>query len=389
MHILLLPSWYSTIDKPWRGAFFKDQAKALIDHGLRAGIAFVERRSLSRVTPAGLVRHHFQTTSGDEDDVPTFRMKGWSTFAQTTAGSMLWCNLTRSLVRSYVAIHGVPDVIHGHAAMWGGYAAMLCARDLGRPYVVTEHASSILTLHVAGADRRRVASVYRNAKGVITVSDALKASVDCLAHGAIASVIPNTVDLTCFDLPPARRQQRPFVFLAAGDLVPSKRVEMLIRAFARLHTFESQTKLVIVGSGRESSRLRELAWELDVHEAVEFTGALVRAGVRQQMWKANALVMASDFETFGVVLIEALATGMPVIATRCGGPEEIVTPDLGTLVECNDESALLLAMLEILGREFDPIALRANVSRRFGYRHVAQQLCGIYESAAARRQEVA
>ena len=89
MHVLFLPSWYSMADKPWRGAFFRDQALALTRHGLRTGIAFVERRSLSRLTPAALVRQHFQITSRDEDRLPTVRMKGWSTFAQTTTGSLV------------------------------------------------------------------------------------------------------------------------------------------------------------------------------------------------------------------------------------------------------------------------------------------------------------
>jgi hypothetical protein len=76
MHILLLPSWYSTRDKPWRGTFFADHARALVAHGLRAGIAFVERRSLSHLNPLALLSSHFQVTDGVEDGVPVTRMKG-------------------------------------------------------------------------------------------------------------------------------------------------------------------------------------------------------------------------------------------------------------------------------------------------------------------------
>src|SRR5437867_4480004 len=264
--------------------------------------------------------------------------------------------LARFRVRQHVERYGVPDVIHAHGAMWSGYAALLCARELGRPYIVTEAAESILTLEISRAVRHRVVNVYRNAKRVIAVSHALKASVDCIVGAAIAEVIPGTVDTTFFDLPPAPRQARPFVFLSAGDLVPRRRIDLLIRAFSRVHANAPDTQLVIAGGGRESSRLRDLAHILGIYDAVEFTGVLDRDAVRQRMWDANALVLSSDFETFGVALIEALATGMPVITTRCGGPEEIVTPELGTLVECNDEPALARAMNDMLGRDFDPLA---------------------------------
>ncbi len=389
MHILLLPSWYSTIDKPWRGTFFGDQARSLTRHGLRAGIAFVERRSLSRLTPFALRDSHFQVVSHDEHGVPTMRRKGWSTFAQTTAGALLWVGLTRKLVGAYSARYGIPDLIHGHGAMWGGYAAMLAARDLGRPYVITEHASSILTLDITHDIRRRLSMAYRNAARVIAVSNALKASVECIAGRPIAEVVPNTVDSRFFTLPPAPRPREPFVFLAAGDLLPSKRIDLLIRAFARLHEQAPHTRLVVAGDGKERSRLRDLASVHGVHDTISFTGALTRVEMRQQMWEANALVMPSDFETFGVVLIEAMSTGLPVIATRCGGPEEIVAAESGRLVDCGNETALVNAMSDFLVRSFDAMWIRERVSRRFGYEPVAARLCSIYDSVIARRREVA
>ena len=389
MHILLLPSWYSTIDKPWRGTFFSDQARALEQHGLRAGLAFVERRSLSRLNPVTLLSSHFQIVSRVEDDVPTLRMKGWSTFAQTTAGAMLWVDFTRRLVRAYCARHGTPDIVHGHSAMWGGYAAMIAAQELGRPYVITEHSSSILMLNIAPSVRRRIRDAYRNAARVVAVSSALKASVDCITGRSSATVLPNTVDSEYFSLPSTPRTTKPFVFLAVGDLVPSKRFDLLIRTFALLHRQERDTRLVIVGDGKQREHLKNLATLHSVRDAVKFTGALSRPAVRQQMWEANALVMPSDFETFGVVLIEAMATGLPVIVTRCGGPEEIVNAEAGSLVDCSDGKGLLHAMSEFLTRTFDPQQIRSDVRRNFGYGAIADGLCSLYHSVVARKREVA
>jgi glycosyltransferase involved in cell wall biosynthesis len=379
MHILHLPSWYSTSDKPWRGMFVRDQALALHAAGVESGIAFVERRSFSQFNGLNLAVSHFQTEACDEDDIPTIRMKGWSMFAQTVPGSLLWARLMRRLAESYAAVYGVPDLIHGHAALWGGHAAMLASRALQRPFVVTEHSSSVLTADLSPSERQHAATVYRNASAVIAVSRHLKTSVDDVAGLPVAEVIPNTVDSDYFALPPSRRNRGTFTFLAVCDLVSYKRVDLLIRAFARLNIRRPKTQLVIAGTGKEGPRLRALARALVPSQAVQFTGSLTRWQVRQWMREADALVLCSDCETFGVVLIEAMAMGIPVIATRCGGPEEIVTPESGVLVDCDDSEALLHGMHEILRRRFDPLAIRENARRRFGYPAIANRLCAVYE----------
>ena len=102
------------------------------------------------------------------------------------------------------------------------------------------------------------------------------------------------------------------------------------------------------------------------------------------MWSANALVLPSEFETFGVVLIEALATGIPVIATRCGGPEEFVTPAEGVLINRGDETELTRAMISIRTRAFRPQRLASSAAARFGYDVIARQLCEVYQRAVER-----
>ena len=345
--------------------FFRDQARALIRSGAHAGVAFVERKSFSTFSPAAAMRQRFQIESQSEDGIPTVRMKAWGVFPQTMRGAMAWCWLTRRLVREYVAIHGMPDVIHGHGALWGGYAAMLSARDLGLPYVITEHASAVMTGEISAMKRAIVEDVYRNAAAVVAVSRALQRAI------GDAEVIPNCVDEEFFR-PVARRSRSPFTFLFAGDLVRSKRVDLLLRAFAR---GRAGARLVIVGTGRQA---------YPHHDGVRFTGALDRAGVREEMWRANALVLPSDYETFGVVLIEALATGLPVIATRCGGPQEIVTRDDGILVDCGDEAALAGAMASIRRRTFSADRLAASAAARFGYKAIAPRLWDVYQSVVRR-----
>ena len=109
--------------------------------------------------------------------------------------------------------------------MWGGYAAMLCAQELSIPYVVTEHASSVMQNRLSAKNRALITEVYRNAAAVIAVSQALRRSI------GDAMVIPNCVDANFFRPPRTERATTPFVFLFVGDLVRSKRIDLLLGAF--------------------------------------------------------------------------------------------------------------------------------------------------------------
>jgi glycosyltransferase involved in cell wall biosynthesis len=378
MHVLFLPSWFDTADKPWRGSFFREQARALQRYGVRAGFAFVERRSFRRMRPLALLDSHFQVVLDEDEGIPVARMKAWSIFVQTTAGALLWCALMRRLVRAYVRAHGVPDLIHGHAALWGGYAAFQVGRDLGRPYIITEHSSALLTDRLSAIKRRFAIRAYQDAKAVIAVSAVLKERVDALVGRPVSIVLPNTVDTDYFTLPPGDRPRSPFRFLAVGDLVPSKRLDLLVRAFAALLLSGARATLTIVGAGQELERLQQLAAREKAEGAIAFTGPKTRDAVRREMWRANALVLSSDFETFGFVLIEALSTGLPLIATRCGGPTEIVRSGHGYLVDPGDQGQLTSAMRLMMRRHFDAIKLRSYAVDYFGHQHVGGALHALY-----------
>jgi L-malate glycosyltransferase len=383
MHVLFLPSWYATDDKPWRGTFVTDQAHAAAQAGAKVGLAFVERRSLSNFSLRELERSHFQISTSD-NGLRTMRMKGWSMFAQTIAGSLLWTRLMRRLVQRYASEFGKPDVIHGHAALWAGYAAVGAAADIGCRCVVTEHSSFLLMDRVSAAELKYASAVYRNADAVVAVSGALAERVDALAGRAVATVIPNTVDTDYFQLPPAARAANDdFTFITICDLVDYKRVDLAIAAFARVHRMQPKTRLVIVGTGGQLRSLQRQAADLGVAAAIEFAGALPRPAVRDRLWSADALVLSSHAETFGVVLIEALSTGLPVVATRSGGPDEFVTSTDGILVDRDNEDALVDAMLSTMKHDGSASGRHESVKQRFGFAEVGRRLEEVYESVTA------
>lgn len=120
---------------------------------------------------------------------------------------------------------------------------------------------------------------------------------------------------------------------------------------------------------------------MNINHAVTFTGALTTDQTLDLMRHSNAFVLASRTETFGVVYIEALSQGLPVIATRCGGPESIVTSDNGLLVPIENIPELTKALLTLYENHahYDPVRLRQDCLQQFGSRAIAQHLIDTFQ----------
>ena len=381
MHVLVLPSWYPTADRPVLGTFFRDQALALRCAGLRVGVAYVEPRSLRGFRLGALAESHFQVSETVEDGILTVRQHGWNPLVQTLLGGLVWARMMSGLVGRYVRLQGPPDIIHAHASLWAGYAALRASARYGTRFVVTEHSTQFCVGSFPPRLLARSLRVFRAAAATIAVSEPLRNQMSEYGAGSDILLVPNTVDPEFWKLPPRPRARAPFTFCAVGHLVPRKGFDILIRAFATRFRGRADVKLVIGGDGAIRQDLESLAHDLDVHGQVRCLGALSREGVRQAMWNASCFVLPSLAETFGVVLIEALATGLPVIATRCGGPQDIIVPEVGVLLEPGDERGLGAAMAALPdGPAYDPQVLRAYAVERYSYAAVGAQLRSVYRT---------
>jgi glycosyltransferase involved in cell wall biosynthesis len=271
-------------------------------------------------------------------------MLGWNPMAQTSLGATLWARLSATNASRHIRQHERPDIIHAHNALWGGEAARLVSERHTIPFVITEHHSHVLSGEMSQLERRVAKRAWNAANGVSAISDALASAVTDLS-GRKPEVIPNPVDVDFFTLPPdgyATRQAPQFVTVA--NLNPNKRIDLLIRAFARLLRSVPDAQLEILGDGPERSRLVALTHANGSSDKIKFQRALDRGEVRSALWRSTCFVSTSRRETFGIAIAEALATGIPAIATRSGGPDEILRDDLGALVDRDDEDALVRAM---------------------------------------------
>lgn len=379
LHILMLPSFYQTQDRPYDGTFFRDWASALHTAGARVGVAYVEGRGLRRLSFHALRETRFQTTAGVEDDLPTVRLKGWNTLAQWTVGGLAWARLTQHVIREYMARHGRPDLIAAQSVTWAGQAARRAHRRWGIPYVIIEIDTQFGMGTVRGWHAALSRKAFASAEAVVAISQNLHARLLKFGGAKTVELIPCTVDESYWTAPPRPRPRVPFTFYAQAHLTPRKGFDILIRAFAAQFRDDPAVRLVIGGDGVIRNDLEALAKASRVQSQVVFLGAVPRHAVREAMWGANCFVLPSHAENFGVVLIEALSTGLPVISTRCGGPEDIVTDDVGLLLRPGDETGLAQAMSAMRDRPaFDPAAVRQYAIGRYGYATVGPQLRDLY-----------
>jgi glycosyltransferase involved in cell wall biosynthesis len=380
MKILILPSFYCSSERPVLGIFFKDQGQALQRAGIEVEVLFKEARSLRELSFRAIRQSHGQRKCGLEDEIFTIRQCGWNPGVASTPGGRLWSEQTVTLFRRYLAMRGRPDIIHAHNSLWAGYAAFLLHQRYGIPYVITEHSSAFLSRTIPAGSEKLIRAAGDNAMRRISVSKALASGYQPYVSGPI-QIIPNVVDTLYFAPSVAPRTQTTFVFLAAGHLVEGKGFHFLLRAFAAKHRNSTDVVLRIAGAGPEHSRLERLTDDLGIRPQVEFLGGIDRETVRSEMQAANAFVLPSLIETFGVVLIEAMSTGIPVISTRCGGPEEIITADTGLLTDPGDVEELGNALVEVRERVWDADLIRHSVESRFSSGVIAAALIDVYRSA--------
>ncbi len=259
----------------------------------------------------------------------------------------------------------------------------------GIPYVITEHHSAFARGRVRRWAQRRAGLAFAQAAARLVVSPAVGSQLTAQFGEAFCpwQVIPNTLG-SRFERPlddSPHRDSGHFRFLCIGAFRKLKAQDRLISAFALAFRGDPSVRLGLAGEGATQADCRALASALGVASQVDFLGPLDRDSVKLELLATDALVLPSYYETFGVVAIEALACGVPVIATRCGGPESIVNESNGLLVSPGDVNSLAAAMQQMRndrGR-YDPGAIRRDCLARYSNGAVARQLTALYGSILA------
>lgn len=281
------------------------------------------------------------------------------------------------------------DLIHAHMIYPEGVVAHALSERYGVPFVVSEHAPWSEAWFREARVRREALSAGRAAASLLAVSTYVRRTMAAFGiDDERVRVVPVGVDGEMFrpGEPGARHWDQ---VLYVGWINYTKGVDVLLRAMKLLDDRRIPGRLLLVGGAAyrhtrlQEEELRRLADSLDLGDRVTFVGRKPHAEVARLMAESAVVVLPSRDESFGAVLVEALASGTPVVATRCGGPEDIVTEAVGRLVPPESPEALADALAEVLSApaHYPSQKLRNYVLAQFGWRGVVERLHRTYVDA--------
>lgn len=346
MRVLFVTTAYPTPSQPTAGEFVREHALAA------SAFADVTVLHLARSEPLGVRRV-------EGEPLPTYR----SGFPhRPAAGGLL---AAAAMARSRVPRH---DVVHGHFFLAGATAALFGRR----PLVLTEHWSVFLPedpLELSPALKATARYAFRRARAVLPVSSALERGIIAVAPNAKTCVVRNAVDTSLFH--PGGRPE-PGRLLSVGLFYPAKGQDLLIDAFRTVAGARPDTRLDIIGDGELRPELERRAAGLPV----TFHGVLPKAEVARMMRTADLLVLPSRFETSGVVGIEALAAGVPVVGSPVGAVSELIGEGDGVLA---GPDGLAPAILTGLTQDFDRAAIASRAHERYGREGIGRKLDEVYQ----------
>ena len=376
MHIMFIPSWYSNVRNKVHGSFFKEQALELQKAGVKVTVAYNEVWSL---TMLGKIHEEKGLKYNVEDGLKTYRYKNYNYIPKNPLMFKVFNKRMEKLYKEIVKKEGAIDIIHAQSSLWGGISAAYIAEKYNIPLVITEHSSVERGTYVKKSYIPFIGNSYKKAQKVITVGNGLKNEIESLSGRQDIEVIGNLVDLSKFTIK-KRIKNEKFIFFSLAFLEGEKGFDTLIKSFAKKFK-DKEAVLYIGGDGSQRSWLEALTVENGVKDQIIFLGALSRDDVSKWMNKCDCFVLPSRYETFGVVYIEALASGRPVIGALNGGAEDIINNLNGYLIPIDDIDILAEKMIEVYDNieSYDEEEIRIDCLKRFSPKVIVNKIISVYK----------
>lgn len=276
-----------------------------------------------------------------------------------------------------------PDIVHAQS-LGIGVPALLSKNLLKIPYVVWGQGSDVYLPD--WFTKLTSKTIIKNANSVIALTEDMKRAMQAIYNRDI-TIVPNGIDLKEYisELPVQNVEGAEKRILFVGRLHPVKGVQYLLGAMKMVHQELPEAKLILVGDGEEREHLENLTDSLGIRGCVEFAGRVPHERVKDYMNQAEVFVLSSLSEGFPVTILEAMACGLPVVATRVGGvPDIIKNGTNGYLVDTMNQEQIAEALLNLLQDK----QLRKDISennregvRRYRWDAVAATLEGVYQKS--------
>lgn len=377
MKILILASWYPNEEKPLNGIFFKEQAEALKSNGVDVCVLNIHLDSISNLFNK---KKSIGYSKKNENNINVYRFNSYNFFPKMYK---YYIRYYAHLLKKYIEIiekeEGKIDLVHIHSAFDAGMAYSIS--NIGIPYVITEHSSRFHRGIINESERKFLYSTFSKASKVIAVGKGLaeKISVYCKKEEPI--IIPNMVKSIHTKNIQLDKGKKKVRFLSIAFLNKYKGMDILIEALSKNKDLLNYIELYIGGDGPELQNLKDLAEKLGVDNNITFLGQLNREEVKYYIKNSDAFVLASRVETFGIVFIEAMIQGKPVIGTRTGGPDTFINDNVGIIVDIDDVEQLSKAIRDMYNNynKFNGEYIKKYCAETFSEEVVVQKLKEVYK----------
>lgn len=372
--VLIVTPWYPSNSNKYFGLFIKDQAKALS----KDNEVFLIHTDLN-------IEKNFISWD-KEDNISIIHLQYKENPFHLT--SIILVIKMFFLVRKLIKIDKRPDIIHAHVYS-AGFIAVLLGKIFDIPVVVTEHTNNFYFGALTKIDEKIARFTFNNADCVITVSECLWSVLSKLNIKNKHCVIPNVVNVSSFrQLTPGKINTRKKRIVSIARLVKPKGHDYLIESARILRDRRNDFEIVIIGGGGEKNRLTEMIRKSDLTDCVRLLGQVSNEEKIKILQQSTFYVHPSLYENFGVVLIEAMAAGKPVVSTDCGAPREIINETNGILVPIRNPEKLAEGMNFMLDnyQRYSKEEIQSYVLNNYDYVPFIKKLTTLYDEVLGMNQ---
>ncbi len=375
MNILVIPSWYPNGTDKLMGIYHKEFCEALSKcKDIYVNMLYIDRQRLNAPLKYITMKKE-EVIQENGYQVYIQKMLDVHKISFDLQMKSYVCALDKAF-QKYLKNNKKPDILHAQVTIPAGYAACVLGEKYHIPVVVTEHAS-YFTRFFEGEYKKYGDFVATHSK-YTTVSKYMAKIVS--KYVKECTVLPNLVDTLYFNKTKREKVDGIRLIQVAG-LRQGKRIDDTIEALKEIREDGYDATLTVVGDGFLEDYYKKRCTELEMNSFVNFVGRKNKAEIRKLFGQHNIFVISSDKETFAIPGIEALASGLPVVSTKCLGPEEYLDSKCGELVDVGDTHMLKEKILKVYHNmdKYDVSYLK-EVASRYGSKSVTDMSIKIYNS---------
>ncbi len=392
MKVLFFSAWYPHRYDAMAGLFVRKHAEAVAAQGVDVAVFYLHeitsRDATHCVSSDGAWVE--QTTNGVKEFYYYYPSKN-----RLAAYTSFWKGFKEGYQR-IMRTWGKPDLTQANVLAKNAWCSYYLYKKYHIPYIVVEHWSGYLPQNgdYKGFFHKRITKhMARHAQAILPVSQPLMEAMQ--NHGIRNShwhLLNNVVDdffyHSAFNSEQSERfsiQQRSgqkFTFLHVSCFdEAAKNTCGILRATAELHKQRQDFHLIMVGTGKDIQLAQDTATQLGLEEIIEWTGEVTPQQVADYMYTSDCFLLFSNYENAPVVLSECLAIGLPILTSRVGFVPQVITEEVGRIVEPRNEPQLTATMSWMIDhiQEFDPTTIR-QYGHAYSYQAVGQYLHTLYQN---------